>query len=76
MRLTPIKPTPGPSADTWNRLHPIGTRVRFKRGADVIETSTIARAWSLSTGRAVVYIVGVKGSVPVADLTVIEQVAA
>jgi hypothetical protein len=60
------------TADNWNRTYPIGTRVRFeRRKGDHVETTTKGRAWSLSTGRAVVPLTGVKGSVAADQLTVI-----
>lgn len=74
MRVRPL-PKPPATADGWNRAHPVGTRVRFERAkGDVIETTTRAKAWSLSTGRAVVPLAGVKGSVAVDKLTVVAPV--
>lgn len=65
------------NADTWNRQHPPGTRVRFQwKAGEVVEVVTTGRAWSLSTGRAVVPIKGIRGSVPVDDLVVIKEAAA
>ncbi len=63
------------TASEWNRAYPIGTKVRFeKHPGDWIETTTRGHAWPLSTGRAVVPLNGIKGSVLIEKLTAIVEV--
>lgn len=72
-----VRPVDG-SADRFEvidgrrRYQALAKLVRFKRRPNGGETvaRTSGKAWSLSTGRAVVPIEGVKGSVPLDELTV------
>jgi hypothetical protein len=60
------------NAHKWNRRHPVGTKVRLTLKGQPYDTETKGAAWSLSTGRAVVPLAGIKGSVLVDSLQVID----
>lgn len=61
------------TATEWNRKYAIGTQVRVPVKGGMVTTRTTAPAWSLSTGRGVVPVQGIKGSVLIEK---IEPVAA
>jgi len=59
------------TAAEWNRRYPPGTRVRYypQPGHPAyMETTTRGAAWTLSTGRALVALQGVRRAVPLAQV--------
>jgi hypothetical protein len=59
------------TAAEWNRRHPPGTRVRYypQPGQPAyMETTTRGAAWTLSSGRALVALHGVRRAVPLAQV--------
>lgn len=49
-------------ARAWNDAHPIGTAINLTRDdGSIFETSTRTPAWALSSGDAVVSVVGISG---------------
>ena len=66
------------TAAEWNRKNPPGTPVRYtpQPGQPAyLDTTTAAAAYSLSTGKAVVRLAGIRGPVPLAQVQAVEAPA-
>lgn len=63
------------AARSWNRSHPIGTRVRYWPGArtgEGREAVTRSEAWTLGSGDAVVAVTGYPGGIALTHVQCIE----
>lgn len=52
----------------WNKMHPIGTQIKFKDGDETLTSWTRSEAWIAPNGRAVILLVGRNGYIPFDDL--------
>lgn len=66
------------TAAEWNRRHLPGTRVRYyaKPGEPAyMETTTLAAAYTLGSGKALIKLAGMRGPVPLKQVQAVEAPA-